>query len=105
MTRFPTALLALALAAPAMAGTYTATPTAVPETTKVVARDIAWKYAGGVFTGRTDESRPMVLCQGLAKRAGRLDTFAVDGKAFSADDLAKCNSFAKAVPTALAKAD
>ncbi len=105
MTRFILALAAFA-ATPAFAGTYTATPAGQPDATKIVARDIAWNYAGGVFTGRTAESRPMVLCQGLAKRAGRLESFAVDGKAFAAADLAKCNSFAKdGAPTALAKAD
>lgn len=105
MIRFLAALTALA-ATPAFAGTYTATPAGAPESTKIIARDIAWNFADGVFTGRTVESRPMVLCQGLAKRAGRLDAFAVDGKAFAAADLAKCNSFAKdGAPTALAEAN
>ncbi len=105
MTRFLLALTALA-ATPALAGTYTAAPASQPETTKIIAREIAWNFADGVFTGRTAESRPMVLCQGLAKRAGRLDSFAVDGRTFAAADLAKCNSFAKdGAPTVLAKAN
>lgn len=104
MKRFLIALTALA-ATPALAGTYTATPVSQPEATKIIARDIAWTYSGGVFTGRTEQSRPMVLCQGLAKRTGRLDRFAVNGVAFGTEELAKCNAFAKDGGTALAKAD
>jgi hypothetical protein len=40
-----------------------------------------------------------VLCQSLAKRAGRIETFLVDGRAFSEVDLQRCNSAAKANAT------
>ena len=95
MTRFALAIAALGLAAPALAGTYTANPATQPADAKIITRDIAWNFVGGVYTGRTEDSRPMVLCQGLAKRAGKLDSFAVNGRAFADADLAKCNSYAK----------
>jgi len=38
------------------------------------------------------------LCQSLAKHAGRIDRFAVDGREFSAAELDKCNTAAKATP-------
>jgi hypothetical protein len=95
MTRFAFAIAALGLASPALAGTYTANPAGQPTDARIITRDVAWNRAGGVYTGRTEESRPMVLCQGLAKRAGKLESFAVNGRAFADADLAKCNSYAK----------
>jgi len=85
-----------AAAAPAGAATYTGKPAAPVSESKFVARDIVWANAGGTFQGSTNESRPLVLCQSLAKRTGRLDSFTVDGKAFADADLVKCNSVAPA---------
>jgi hypothetical protein len=86
-----------AVAAPAAAATYAGKPAVALGETKFVARDIVWNNAGGIYQGSTSESRPLVLCQSLAKRAGRLNSFTVDGKAFAEADLAKCNSAAPAV--------
>ena len=57
MTRLAFIAAAALFAVPAVAGTYTATPASPGIATKVVARDIAWTYAGGTYTGRTAESR------------------------------------------------
>ena len=84
-----------ALAAPAAAANYSA-KLASPTTGHIVARDINWACAGDSCQGATDESRPPVLCQALAKQAGRIESFAVDGRAFSDADLGKCNTSAKA---------
>ena len=105
MNRHAIIAAAALFATPAMAGTYTATPASPASDAKVVARDIAWTYAGGAYTGRTAESRPMVLCQGLAKRVGQLNAFTADGRAFSTAELARCNGFASGGSTAIAKAD
>ena len=105
MTRLAVIAAAALFAAPAVAGIYTATPASPSAATKVVARDIAWTYAGGTYTGRTAESRPLVLCQGLAKKVGQLNAFTADGRAFGAEELAKCNGFATGGSTAVAKAD
>ena len=105
MSRLAIAAALSLSAAPAVAGTYSATPASPEPSAKVVARDIAWTYAGGQYNGRTSESRPMVLCQGLAKRVGRLNAFTADGRAFGTDELAKCNVFAADGAVSLAKAD
>ena len=39
-----------------------------------------------------------MLCQALAKQAGRIESFAVDGRAIGEADLGKCNASAKAEP-------
>ena len=89
---FATAAL---FSAPAVAGNYTAKPDA-PTDAKLVARGLVWNCTAGACRGATAESRPAVLCQALAKKAGRLSSFAVDGRTFSAAELEKCNAAAPA---------
>jgi hypothetical protein len=89
------ALSAIALsAAPAAAANYSA-KLAAPTTERFVTRDITWNCGPAACQGSTQESRPLVLCQSLAKRAGRLDNFLVDGRALDAAELASCNALAK----------
>jgi hypothetical protein len=85
------------LADPAAAASYSAKLTA-PAGGHIVARDINWACAGASCQGATEESRPAVLCQALAKQAGKIDSFVVDGRPFTDADLAKCNASAKAAP-------
>lgn len=85
------------VSAPAAASNYAAKP-AVPMTERFIARDIVWTCGPAACQGATEESRPAVLCQSLAKRAGRIDSFAVDGRAFTPAELDKCNAAAKAQP-------
>jgi hypothetical protein len=82
----------------AAASSYSAKP-AAPTTERFVTRDITWNCGPDACQGSTDESRPVVLCQSLAKRAGQIDSFIVDGRALAAADLAKCNAAAKAAPS------
>lgn len=84
-------------AAPAAAATYSAT-LAAPANGTIIARDISWNCSGATCQGATENSRPAVLCQSLAKRAGRLDSFAVNGRAFAAAELERCNASARAAP-------
>jgi len=98
MIRSSAFLLALGLAsAPAAAATYSAT-LASPASGRLIARDIVWSCGAAACQGATDESRPAVLCQSLAKRAGRVDAFLVDGRAFTAKELDRCNAAARAEP-------
>ena len=83
--------------APAMAATYAAKPV-VSTTERFIARDIVWNCGPAACQGSTDQSRPAILCQSLAKHAGRIESFAVDGRAFGAAELEKCNAVAKAQP-------
>ena len=90
------AAAAACFAAPALAGSYTAQPVAPTKQSKIVARDIVWNCTDQGCRGATAESRPAVLCQALAKKAGRLASFTVDGRALPAADLERCNAAAPA---------
>jgi hypothetical protein len=81
-------------AVPAAASTYSA-KLAVPTTQRIIARDIVWACGPGACHGATDESRPAVLCESLAKRAGKVGSFVADGRAFTPAELDKCNAAAK----------
>ncbi len=94
---------ALVSASPLAAATYSAKP-AVPVSERFIARDITWTCGPAACQGATWESRPVVLCQSLAKRAGRIESFIVDGRAFSAAELDKCNTAAKATTASAAAA-
>jgi hypothetical protein len=86
-----------AIASPVAAASYSA-KLAVPTTQRFIARDITWTCGADACQGSTQESRPAVLCQSLAKRAGKVDSFLADGRAFTAAELDKCNASAKADP-------
>jgi hypothetical protein len=85
------------VASPAVASTYSARPVA-PVSQRIIARDIVWACGPAACQGSTEESRPAVLCEGLVKKAGRVDSFLVDGRAFTSAELDKCNSAAKSLP-------
>jgi hypothetical protein len=98
MIRISAFLIALGIAsAPAAAATYSAT-LASPADGRLVGRDIVWSCGAAACQGATQESRPAVLCQSLAKRAGRVEAFLVDGRAFTASELERCNASAKSEP-------
>ena len=98
MLRSILALSAIAaIAAPAGAANYSAKLSA-PAAGHIVARDINWACAGDTCQGATQESRPAVLCQALAKRVGKVESFVVDGRALAEAELARCNAAAKAEP-------
>lgn len=92
------AALAMGLSSPALASSYSAN-LAAPATARIIARDIVWNCGPAACQGATDNGRPVVLCQSLAKRAGRVDSFLVDGRALSAAELDQCNKLAKASAT------
>ena len=85
----------LVAAAPAAASTYSA-KLATPTTERIIARDIVWNCDPGACQGSTDESRPAVICQSLARRTGKVGSFIADGRHFSPAELDKCNASAKA---------
>ena len=98
MLRLVLLVSALGLAAaPAAAASYSAR-LAVPTSERIIARDIVWACGTDACQGATQESRPVVLCQSLAKRAGKVDSFLVDGRALTDAELAECNASAKAAP-------
>lgn len=99
MSRSIFLLLSVGLAAaPAAAGNYSATLSS-PASGRFIARDITWNCGAAACQGATEESRPLVLCQSLAKQAGRIERFLVDGRAFNDSELARCNASAKVKST------
>jgi hypothetical protein len=106
MTRVAALIAATLIATPAFASSYSAKPAAAPAAAKIIGKDISWACTANGCTGSTDASRPVILCQDLAKRAGRIDSFIADGKPLSSEQLDKCNSAAKAAaPASLATAN
>ena len=98
MTRSLAALLAATLvAAPAAAANFAARLAVPAAGQKIVARNVVWRCGPEACQSASPGSRAVVVCQGLAKRAGRLDNFVVDGRAFGSEELAKCNASAKPV--------
>ena len=94
----PTILLPILVAtAPAAAVNYSAT-LARPLNSRVIAPDISWHCGTAACQGSTDESRPLVLCESLARRAGRIESFLVDGRSFTPAELDRCNASAKEKP-------
>ena len=93
------ALSALALAAgPAAASNYSAMTAEPSASERIIVRDMTWRCGAGACVGSTDKSRPLVLCQALAKKAGRIESFHVDGRALDAAELDRCNASAKPAP-------
>ena len=106
MNRFAAFVAIATLASTALAGTYSAKPAAAPASAKIIGKDISWNCTADGCRGSTEASRPVIICEDLAKRAGRIEGFSADGKALTAEQLAKCNSAAKdGVVPALAKAN
>jgi hypothetical protein len=105
MTRIAALIVATAIAAaPATAANYSAKPVTAPSAATIIGKNIAWQCSGDSCRGSTETSRPLVICQDLARRAGRIESFAADGKALDSGELEKCNSRA-ATTTALAHAE
>jgi hypothetical protein len=84
-----------AIASPVAAANYSATLSA-PASERYIARDIVWACGADACRGSTDASRPTVLCQSLARHAGKVDSFTVDGRPLDGAELARCNTSAKA---------
>ena len=81
------------VAANAAGGSYYRAELAGPApTAKFVARDVVWVCDGANCGAGRGTSRPLLICTGLAKKAGEVKSFVADGKALEADDLARCNS-------------
>lgn len=98
MIRIASFMLAVSLGvAPALSANYSAT-LASPAPGRFIVRDIVWHCGPAACQGVTAEGRPIVLCQALARQTGRVVSFLVDGRAFSADELDRCNASAKSRP-------
>lgn len=89
---------ALLLPSVANAATYSAKPMTPLAAKRIVGRDISWSCGPAACMGSTEDSRPLVLCQGLAKEAGRIESFIVNGRPLGVNELDKCNTAARGGP-------
>jgi hypothetical protein len=95
------AALAFAGAANAQAPVVTAVP-ATAVSGKIIAGDTLWACSGAACTTARIDSRPAIACAQVVKQIGAVSSFSVGSTALGAEDLAKCNTRAKAA-TALAR--
>jgi hypothetical protein len=97
------ALSAAALVpAAASAASYSAKLAVPVASAKLIDRDIRWACGPDASQGNTADAPAMALCEGLAKKAGRVESFLVNGRAFSPAQLDKCNLQARAVTAPVA---
>lgn len=87
---------ALAFAAPAVAGDagyYQASLASPPAQARLVAKGLIWTCADTQCAARQKSpSRDAIVCSALARQIGPLTGFAVGGKAFDTEALARCNA-------------
>ncbi|WP_422059543.1 CC_3452 family protein [Sphingopyxis sp.] len=63
-----------------------------PKTGKFVARDVIWSCDGPSCGAGRGTSRPLIICASLAREAGEVKSFTVNGTAIAAEELARCNA-------------
>ena len=83
------------MASPALASFYSAQPQAAPAQHRFVARDNVWNCAGTACASGRTPSRPAIVCSTLARQVGALTRFTVEGRDFTAEELAACNARAR----------
>lgn len=84
------------LAAPALAQDYyRAELEARPAEARFVARENVWRCNGDVCLSARSQARPAIACATLVRQVGRLRSFAVEGRAFAAEQLEACNARAR----------
>ncbi len=90
-------ILSLAFAAsPVLASDhYRAEPVAPAAQERFVARENIWRCTASVCVSRRTATRPAIVCSTLVRKVGALRSFAVEGRAYSTDELASCNRRAR----------
>ena len=79
---------------------YVAVPEAQAGKTSLITRSTPWQLRGNAYVANRAPEREVVLCQLLARSVGKLQSFSAGGAALDGAALEKCNSRAKATPTA-----
>ncbi len=91
-----TLLLSATAASAEGTGYYSAVPAAQPTKMSFISHGTVWKFRDGSFvTSDRQTYRDVVVCQLVAQRAGKLNSFSVKGAALEAADLDKCNAVVK----------
>lgn len=100
LTHLASFVLAVLIALTAFSGTtataagpafYRAELSAPPAKARFVASDLAWNCNGSTCTAIKGTKRPAKVCAAVAKEAGAVVAFHVDGAELDAATLAKCN--------------
>ncbi len=68
---------------------------AVSAAETIVVRDVLWKCNEAGCVAKSATSRPAIVCATAARQIGKLATFTANGKDFTAEELAACNTNAK----------
>ena len=76
-------------------GYYSATPVTAPAPGSLVTRATVWRCGDGVCTASKATSRDSIMCELVVREVGTLASFTVNGTAFDAAALAKCNERAR----------
>ena len=97
MLRTAFLLIAAAAASPALAQTphYSAELAAAPSDNRLVVRDSVWRCSGAQCVSGRSPRRHILVCAGLARSAGEIRRFAVEGREFDSEQLATCNAGAR----------
>ncbi len=74
---------------------YVAVPAAPATKARLMTHSTPWTLEGGSYVASRAPERDLVVCQLVAREAGRLQSFAVAGKPLDADALGTCNSKAR----------
>ncbi|GAA0657705.1 hypothetical protein FHT00_002231 [Sphingomonas insulae] len=92
---FAAATLSGTAASAAAGDVYVAVPAAPTTKTGFITRSTAWRLQNDAFVAGQAPERPAVLCELVVRQIGSLSSFSVGGKAYDAEQLAKCNAKAK----------
>ncbi|UIJ45211.1 hypothetical protein LZK98_19560 [Sphingomonas cannabina] len=87
-------MLVAAVPAAAQSAYYSATAANAVKKTSIVTRNTIWKCKDTVCTAAKAPDRDATLCVMVAQRVGQLSAFTVNGTAFDAEALDKCNAAA-----------
>ncbi len=79
-----------AAAAPTWWSAGLSTPLDSPRS--AIVNSVMWKCAGDQCSAPAQDSRPVMVCQKVAKKFGPVTRFASPAGPLSADELAKCNA-------------
>ena len=97
MLRTALLLIAAAAASPALAQAphYSAELAAAPGDNPLVIRESVWRCNGTQCVSGRSPRRHVLVCAGLARSAGEVRRFAVEGREFDTEQLASCNAGAR----------
>ena len=97
------ALLLPAAASAQSLGYYVATPAEGSKPAKAMTRGTAWFVRDGRMVAARAPETPGKVCQMVARKVGRLQSFTAAGRTFGADELTSCNAAAPSTAVAAAK--